>query len=171
MLNILKYICYTLFINQRVYLTRLDISRFKKGITSMFKIDERLPKESAKDYVVRQLVYNIVHINLTPGQQLDSDEISELLNVSKNPIREAELELSQTRLIEIKPKIGAYVSLIDANIVEEVRELRSVLEAELGCIALWHCKFGELGNSKFYLYITSLCNLFCISDCLRCIFE
>ena len=32
MLNILKYICYTLFINQRVYLTRLDISRFKKGI-------------------------------------------------------------------------------------------------------------------------------------------
>ena len=55
----------------------------------MFKIDERLPKESAKDYVVRQLVYNIVHINLTPGQQLDSDEISELLNVSKNPIREA----------------------------------------------------------------------------------
>ena len=49
MLNILKYICYTLFINQRVYLTRLDISRFKKGITSMFKIDERLPKESAKD--------------------------------------------------------------------------------------------------------------------------
>ena len=50
----------------------------------MFKIDERLPKESAKDYVVRQLVYNIVHINLTPGQQLDSDEISELLNVSKN---------------------------------------------------------------------------------------
>lgn len=94
----------------------------------MFKIDERLPKESAKDYVVRQLVYNIVHINLTPGQQLDSDEISELLNVSKNPIREAELELSQTRLIEIKPKIGAYVSLIDANIVEEVRELRSVLD-------------------------------------------
>ena len=135
MLNILKYICYTLFINQRVSLTRLDISRFKKGITSMFKIDERLPKESAKDYVVRQLVYNIVHINLTPGQQLDSDEISELLNVSKNPIREAELELSQTRLIEIKPKIGAYVSLIDANIVEEVRELRSVLEAELAALA------------------------------------
>ena len=135
MLNILKYICYTLFINQRVYLTRLDISRFKKGITSMFKIDERLPKESAKDYVVRQLVYNIVHINLTPGQQLDSDEISELLNVSKNPIREAELELSQTRLIEIKPKIGAYVSLIDANIIEEVRELRSVLEAELAALA------------------------------------
>ena len=101
----------------------------------MFKIDERLPKESAKDYVVRQLVYNIVHINLTPGQQLDSDEISELLNVSKNPIREAELELSQTRLIEIKPKIGAYVSLIDANIVEEVRELRSVLEAELAALA------------------------------------
>mgnify|MGYP000162891698 CR=1 FL=1 len=30
----------------------------------MLKIDARNPKESAKDYVVRQLVYNIIHINL-----------------------------------------------------------------------------------------------------------
>jgi len=29
----------------------------------------------------------------------------------------------------------------------------------------------DTGNSKFYLYITSLCDLFCIGYCLRCIFE
>ena len=97
----------------------------------MLKIDARNPKESAKDYVVRQLVYNIIHINLIPGQRIDADELSSQLNVSKNPVREAELELSQTRLIEIKPKIGAFVSYIDTKIVDEVRELRSVLESEL----------------------------------------
>ena len=97
----------------------------------MLKIDARKPKESAKDYVVRQLVYNIIHINLIPGQRIDADELSSQLNVSKNPVREAELELSQTRLIEIKPKIGAFVSYIDTKIVDEVRELRSVLESEL----------------------------------------
>ena len=90
----------------------------------MLKIDARNPKESAKDYVVRQLVYNIIHINLIPGQRIDADELSSQLNVSKNPVREAELELSQTRLIEIKPKIGAFVSYIDTKIVDEVRELR-----------------------------------------------
>ena len=80
----------------------------------MFKIDERLPKESAKDYVVRQLVYNIVHINLTPGQQLDSDEISELLNVSKNPIREAELQaqLPARFLIPLLPRQYWHQSMI-----------------------------------------------------------
>lgn len=97
----------------------------------MLKIDARNPKESAKDYVVRQLVYNIIHINLIPGQRIDADELSSQLNVSKNPVREAELELSQTRLIEIKPKIGAFVSYIDTKIVDEVRELRSVLESEI----------------------------------------
>lgn len=97
----------------------------------MIKIDERQPKESAKDYVVRQLIYNIIHTNLIPGQQLDAEAICRLLGVSKNPVREAELELSQTKLIEIKPKIGAFVSYIDEDIVEQVRQLRSVLESEL----------------------------------------
>ena len=48
----------------------------------MLKIDARNPKESAKDYVVRQLVYNIIHINLIPGQRIDADELSSQLNVS-----------------------------------------------------------------------------------------
>ncbi len=97
----------------------------------MLSVTERLPGESAKDYVVRQMIHNIVHLNLLPGQQLDAKQLCEAFHVSKNPLREAELELSQTKLIEIKPKIGAYVSLIDIDIVEEVRELRCVLEQEL----------------------------------------
>ena len=43
----------------------------------------------------------------------------------------AELELAQRRLIEIRPKIDTYVSLIDAELVEKVRYLRAVLETEL----------------------------------------
>ena len=97
----------------------------------MIKIDERQPKESAKDYVVRQLIYNIIHTNLIPGQQLDAEAICRLLGVSKNPVREAELELSQTKLIEIKPKIGAFVSYVNSDIVEQLRDLRCVLEAQL----------------------------------------
>lgn len=92
---------------------------------------ERKEKESAKDYVLNQLIYNIVHFNLLPGQQLETAELCKIFKVSTNPIREAELELMQKRLVEIKPKVGVFVTFIDTTVIEEIRELRSVLEAEL----------------------------------------
>ena len=95
------------------------------------KITERNRNESAKDYVVRQLIYNIVHLNLIPGQKLETPQLCELLHVSSNPIREAQLELAQINLLEIRPKVGIYVTYIDTSIVNEIRELRSVLESEL----------------------------------------
>lgn len=95
------------------------------------KITERNRNESAKDYVVRQLIYNIVHLNLIPGQKLETPQLCELLHVSSNPIREAQLELAQINLLEIRPKVGIYVTYIDTSVVNEIRELRSVLESEL----------------------------------------
>lgn len=109
--------------------TMLDKCIHKGG--AMLTITKKLAGESAKDYVARQLTYNIVHVNLIPGQKLDSKELCNLLKVSANPLREAELALAQSKLLEIRSKIGVYVSLIDTKIVEQVRELRSVLEAEL----------------------------------------
>ena len=99
------------------------------------KISERYANESAKDYVVRQLIYNIVHLNLKPGQKLETPQLCELMKVSSNPIREAELELNQINLLEIKPKVGIYVTYIDTSISDEICELRSTLEAELAAKA------------------------------------
>lgn len=101
----------------------------------MQNVTDRLPGESAKDYVVRQLTWQIVHIGLAPGQKLEADELCDVLKVSKNPLREAELELSQAKLVEIHPKVGAFVSLIDTSLVEQIREVRSLLEAELAVLA------------------------------------
>lgn len=101
----------------------------------MLLITERIEKESAKEYVMRELVDNIVNVRLEPGEQLIDQELCEQFHVSRTPFREAALELAQRRLIEIRPKIGTYVSYIDAKLVEEVRHLRSVLEAELASMA------------------------------------
>lgn len=102
-----------------------------KTATPPIAVSERFPGESAKDYVIRQLVYNIVHLRLLPGAKLDSAELSDAFNVSSNPVREAELALAQINLIEIKPKVGIYVTYIDTDVVDEIRELRSVLESQL----------------------------------------
>lgn len=101
----------------------------------MIMMSERRAHESAKSFVLRVLVDSIVHTSLEPGEKLNEPELCAQLGVSRTPFREAELELAQRRLIEIKPKIGTYVSLIDAELVEEVRHLRSVLETELAGMA------------------------------------
>ena len=101
----------------------------------MITISERREQESAKNFVLRVLIDNIVNTRLEPGEKLNEPELCEQLGVSRTPFREAELELAQRRLIEIRPKIGTYVSLIDAGLVEEVRHLRAVLETELAGMA------------------------------------
>ena len=98
----------------------------------MITISERREQESAKNFVLRVLIDNIVNTRLEPGEKLNEPELCEQLGVSRTPFREAELELAQRRLIEIRPKIGTYVSRIDAELVEEVRHLRAVLEPA-GC--------------------------------------
>ena len=142
----------------------------------MLNITEKSEGEAAKDYVLRQLIYNIVHTNLLPGQKLEAPELCSLMNVSNNPLREAELELAQSKLIEIKPKIGAFVSYVNSDIVEQLRDLRCVLEAQLAVeacdiltknqldslyenVALWemYIKRGEKRFSHLIKNFTEVC--------------
>ncbi|MCD8083103.1 MAG: GntR family transcriptional regulator, partial [Clostridiales bacterium] len=101
----------------------------------MITITERKPGESAKEYVVRTLMYNIVTLEMKPGEQLLEKTFCERLHVSRTPFREGLLELSQRRLVDIRPKIGTYVSYIDPDLVKQLQHLRIVLERELAVMA------------------------------------
>ena len=90
---------------------------------------------SIADQVFEKLERDILSGKYPQGEILSELRLSGELGVSRTPFREAELELAQRRLIEIRPKIGTYVSLIDAGLVEEVRHLRAVLEAEIAGMA------------------------------------
>lgn len=103
---------------------------------SMFELLERITRESAREYVIRVLHHNVIDLNLKPGQSISENEISELLGVSRTPVREAFIELSRASIIEIYPQKGTYISLIDMEIVDESRFLRCVLEkavVQLAC--------------------------------------
>ena len=77
---------------------------------------QRGEHESAKSYVLRVLIDNIINTRLAPGEKLNEPELCEKLGVSRTPFREAELELAQRRLIEIRPKIGNYGESFEANL-------------------------------------------------------
>jgi DNA-binding GntR family transcriptional regulator len=66
---------------------------------------------------------------LKPGERLLEDRLAEQLGVSRNPIREAIRILENTGLVEVMPRRGAHVALLDPRRAVELLELRSVLEA------------------------------------------
>ena len=89
---------------------------------------ERYPGENARSYAVRVLRSNILSLELPPGNIVSENEISAALNLSRTPIREALIELSRTRLVEVLPQKGSFVTKIDYDLVEESRCLRCVVE-------------------------------------------
>ncbi|MEG0741497.1 MAG: GntR family transcriptional regulator [Clostridia bacterium] len=96
----------------------------------------RHPRESNREYALRVLKENIVSTALAPGSMVSENELAAQLALSRTPVREALLELSKAKIVEILPQRGSRVTLIDYALVEEARFLREVLEravAELVC--------------------------------------
>lgn len=85
-------------------------------------------KFSTRDHVYEVLKENIIALELEPGRSISEKEISELLSVSRTPVREAFVKLAQEELLEIYPQKGTTISLIDLNHVEEARFVREHLE-------------------------------------------
>ena len=100
------------------------------------RLTERLLKETGREYALRMLKDNIIHLDLIPGSMLSENELSAEMNLSRTPVREALIELSKVKIVEIYPQKGSAVSLIDYDIREEARFMRNVLECavvELAC--------------------------------------
>ena len=87
--------------------------------------------ENNRQYIYRVLKDNIMNLNLKPGENVSEIEISELLNVSRTPVREAFVRLSEEKLLNVFPQKGSVVSKIDLNLVEEAVFLRKLCEKEM----------------------------------------
>ncbi len=103
------------------------------------RVQQRLPKETGREYALRVLKENIISLDLEPGAMLSENELASQLSLSRTPVREALIELGKVKIVEIYPQKGSVVSLIDYKQVEEARFMREVLECavvELCCQSL-----------------------------------
>ena len=113
--------------------------------------------EINKDSISRRIYHlireEIINLDLTPGLNISEKEISEKFNVSRTPVREAFVRLSQEGLLNVYPQKGSFVSLIDLSSVEEARFMREHLEravVRLACEEFPKEKILELEmNLKF----------------------
>jgi DNA-binding GntR family transcriptional regulator len=72
---------------------------------------------------------------LQAGQALRQEEIARQLGVSRLPIREALNRLATEGLVELKPRRGFYVASLDVDEIEDIFDMRALLEARAGYLA------------------------------------
>lgn len=75
--------------------------------------------------VIRQA---IVQGRLQPGYPISEAELARQLGVSRQPVREAFIKLSDSGLVEIRPQRGTFVRLISRREVENARFIREAIE-------------------------------------------
>lgn len=80
------------------------------------------------DRVYDQLMLAIRDLRLPPGASLSETELSEQLQVSRTPLREAIARLVEIGLVTVVPQVGTSVALIKLSDVEQAQFIREHLE-------------------------------------------
>lgn len=92
------------------------------------KGQQKINHPNLSDEVYSILAKRIISRELGAGVRLVETELARNLGISRTPIREALNRLVQDGLIELIPRKGAQVSHLKAKDVEEIYDLRKVLE-------------------------------------------
>lgn len=74
---------------------------------------------------------DIAQMRLQPGSALSEKDIAARYGVSRQPVREAFIKLSEAGLVEIRQSRGTYVTKISVRDVANARFVREALEAEM----------------------------------------
>lgn len=135
------------------------------------KVTEKKKSENNRDYALRVIKENIINLELKPGTMISEQDIANELSLSRTPVHEALQELSSTKIIQILPQRGSYVSLIDLSLVNEAIFMRSTIEvavAELACEKASEQDLKEMEENlnlqEFFLEKQNIQKLFDLDD-------
>lgn len=70
----------------------------------------------------------ILTLELPPGSALSENELAAEMGVSRTPVRESLILLSEEGLVQVFPQIGSFVSRIDPKKVGDAQFLREAIE-------------------------------------------
>lgn len=97
----------------------------------------RKASEDARQYVYRVLKACILDFILPPKQKLNEVSLAESLEVSRTPVHDTFSKLSREYLVDIFPKRGAFVSVLDQDRIEQ---------------AVWaHTHLGTAALNRIYI--------------------
>jgi DNA-binding GntR family transcriptional regulator len=107
-----------------------------------------IPRASLHEQVAQRLRQMLVENQIAPGAKLNERELSEVLQVSRTPLREAIKMLAAEGLVELLPNRGAIaVELTEADVLNTF-EVMAGLEALSGELAAQRITDAELAEIR-----------------------
>ena len=111
-----------------------------------------IPRAALHEQVAHRLRHMLVENRIPPGAKLNERELSDELNVSRTPLREAIKMLAAEGLVELLPNRGAIaVELTEADVLNTF-EVMAGLEAQSGELAAQRITDAELAEIKAMHY-------------------
>jgi len=98
------------------------------------------------DIIAKIIREDVVNGKISNRKILSTRQLSEELNVSRTPIREAIRRLECEGLIELLPRRGFVVKEYSIDKIKEIYEVRSILEIKAISLACKNIKKEELDN-------------------------
>lgn len=116
-------------------------------------------KESGDKYSLRGRVYEQIRENILNGVYREQEELKEVtlgekLGVSRTPVREALRQLELEGLVEIIPNKGARVTGITKKDIDDIYQIRYLLEGLSARWATEHVTEEQLEKMEETLYLT-----------------
>lgn len=109
---------------------------------------ERLSGEGPLVAQIHQFISGLIlEMGLLPWQTLSEKEVAARLSVSKTPVREALIRLSEERLVVVVPKSRTFVAPID---LDRFRE---------GCFVRFHLESGAAARAATERTLEDVCEL------------
>jgi DNA-binding GntR family transcriptional regulator len=105
-----------------------------------------IPRQVLHQEVTTRLRQRIVEGRVAPGAKLNERELSEELNVSRTPLREAIKMLAAEGLVELLPNRGAVVASLGEQDVADTFEVIAGLEGQSGALAAQRITAEELAE-------------------------
>ena len=88
-------------------------------------------KVCSSQTIYQDIREQILHLELPPGTALSEIETAEKYHISRTPVRDVFKALEAEGLLEIKPHVGTFVSLIDLDMISDILYMREVVEQSL----------------------------------------
>ncbi|MEK8169847.1 GntR family transcriptional regulator [Streptomyces sp. M19] len=85
-------------------------------------------ERTSRRAVYQTLRHKVLTLELPPGAALSENELAASLGVSRTPVRESLILLSQEGLVQVFPQIGSFVSRVDPAKVADAQFLREAVE-------------------------------------------
>ncbi|MGH3149676.1 MAG: GntR family transcriptional regulator [Streptosporangiaceae bacterium] len=89
---------------------------------------EPIDSRSIQGRVIQAIRERIINGELEPGASLSEIALAEVFDVSRTPVREALKQLQAEGLVEIRPRVGTFVTAPSRREINELFEIKGLLE-------------------------------------------